>query len=821
MTDTEVVSFTKAGARQTAIDESLQPGAEGRGKNSKSSLFNIIDSRKSGVFVPSMLVEEDLSVVSEELHPSSLLFRDPDVESQFIEAYVHSSIKRVRYTGIIGVVALIYFIYAESEISAGFVIARAAITLVIIMTSPALAKRFMPSVSKLVAIADFDVVLIFIILIIGRIAYKTQETTHLGILILACIYGCVRLDYRHSALTSVLCFIVFIAGTASYTSAETGFLLVINMVAAIFALNTSGFYLMLYIKNSFYKRIRLAAEKQNIQQEEEKVSRLAKCIVPEAIVEDLKLEMGKMQEGETTGIVMAEKYAEASFMFASISSSAIMKKQYTATDLVAAISRFVSQVDTLCQECGVDRVKSIGSYVMIVSGLPIRCQDHTKRLILLGLKLLDKLPEIQKEHPLLCDAFIRVGINTGPCIGGVIGVTRFAYDVWGDSVNVASRMELHGENNRVHVNSPVYERCSNDFGFESRGKIQVKGKGLMHTYFVTNGSSLNPENSINAPSKESQSHGGGVPSGPKSNAKGSLSRVEKDVDMKKLLRKYTLEFIDPEKEKKFQERYYSAVNDLRWPLGVYAIVINLWLIFDAVKLDGDLIPFFVGTRIGIDFVAFLGLIAFSYTPYFHGRNARLSICGAFSLSSLFIFLRLLQVVDTVEYLEEDDDYFAADFEWFNSNFYFFTSFMSFFPKMRFIDAVAINGVTYILMAIIYAMAGFGFMISYASFLVVFFILCSFISYNMEHFIRQTFALALDIQEESKLLAREQSKTKQLLLSILPEHIYEQLKEFSSTIAEKHEGACILYADIVGFTVMSGEMDANALLSMLNSIFFYI
>eukprot|EP00002_Diphylleia_rotans_P027678 TRINITY_DN5557_c0_g1_i1.p1 TRINITY_DN5557_c0_g1~~TRINITY_DN5557_c0_g1_i1.p1 ORF type:complete len:495 (+),score=101.22 TRINITY_DN5557_c0_g1_i1:73-1557(+) len=341
----------------------------------------------------------------------------------------------------------------------------------------------------------------------------------------------------------------------------------------------------------------------------------------------------------------------------------------------------------------------------------------------------------------------------------------------------------------------------------------------MHTYFVTNGSSLNPENSINAPSKESQSHGGGVPSGPKSNAKGSLSRVEKDVDMKKLLRKYTLEFIDPEKEKKFQERYYSAVNDLRWPLGVYAIVINLWLIFDAVKLDGDLIPFFVGTRIGIDFVAFLGLIAFSYTPYFHGRNARLSICGAFSLSSLFIFLRLLQVVDTVEYLEEDDDYFAADFEWFNSNFYFFTSFMSFFPKMRFIDAVAINGVTYILMAIIYAMAGFGFMISYASFLVVFFILCSFISYNMEHFIRQTFALALDIQEESKLLAREQSKTKQLLLSILPEHIYEQLKEFSSTIAEKHEGACILYADIVGFTVMSGEMDANALLSMLNSIFF--
>jgi class 3 adenylate cyclase len=119
---------------------------------------------------------------------------------------------------------------------------------------------------------------------------------------------------------------------------------------------------------------------------------------------------------------------------------------------------------------------------MVVGGLPVRRPDHAEAIAEMALDMQAAIRQFRRETGK--EFNIRIGINTGPVVAGVIGIKKFSYDLWGDSVNIASRMESHGVPGKIHVTTATYERLQEQYLFEKRGVIQVKGKGEMTTYFL-------------------------------------------------------------------------------------------------------------------------------------------------------------------------------------------------------------------------------------------------------------------------------------------------------------------------------------------------
>jgi class 3 adenylate cyclase len=138
--------------------------------------------------------------------------------------------------------------------------------------------------------------------------------------------------------------------------------------------------------------------------------------------------------------------------------------------------------DGLVDRYGLEKVKTIGDAYMVVGGLPERSDDHTARMAAMALELAEAVGRI--ECAVRLGIAFRIGLHCGPVVAGVIGSRKFIYDVWGDTVNLASRMESHGAPGRVQVTHAVRERLEGQFRFEPRGLVDIKGKGPTPTWFL-------------------------------------------------------------------------------------------------------------------------------------------------------------------------------------------------------------------------------------------------------------------------------------------------------------------------------------------------
>ena len=209
-----------------------------------------------------------------------------------------------------------------------------------------------------------------------------------------------------------------------------------------------------------------------LRTEREKSERLLLNILPEPIADRLKQQQTSIADG----------FAEATILFADIVGFTQLSSQISPTELVNLLNEIFSAFDQLTETYNLEKIKTIGDAYMVASGLPTPRMDHAEAIANMALDMQQEVKQFNTRHG--AELSIRIGINTGPVVAGVIGTKKFIYDLWGDAVNTASRMESHGIPGAIQVTDSTYEYLRDKYVFEKRGKIQIKGKGEMTTYLL-------------------------------------------------------------------------------------------------------------------------------------------------------------------------------------------------------------------------------------------------------------------------------------------------------------------------------------------------
>ena len=220
------------------------------------------------------------------------------------------------------------------------------------------------------------------------------------------------------------------------------------------------------------QRKQLESQHLRLIQEQEKSEILLLNILPVSISERLK-------GGEQR---CADSHANVSVLFADLVGFTTMSQGMTASRLVEVLHALFSEFDQLVEQAGLEKIKTIGDCYMLVGGLPEARNDHAKAVVTTALHMLEAMDRFNKAHS--SELMMRIGIHSGPVVAGVIGKHKFTYDLWGNTVNVASRMESSGTPGRVHISGQTAELLGHDFVLESRGLVQAKGLGEVATFYV-------------------------------------------------------------------------------------------------------------------------------------------------------------------------------------------------------------------------------------------------------------------------------------------------------------------------------------------------
>jgi len=206
--------------------------------------------------------------------------------------------------------------------------------------------------------------------------------------------------------------------------------------------------------------------------EKERSERLLLNILPKEIVSRLK-------SGET---VIADQLSNVTILFSDLVGFTRLSSRLSAADLVRLINELFSEFDRLALSLGIEKIKTIGDSYMLVGGLPEPRTDHAHAVADMALAMIEVVGRMNRE--LATPLQMRIGIHSGDVVAGVIGTHKFAYDIWGDAVNIASRMESHSLPNRIQVSAATHRHIQERFRLEPHGSVDVKGKGPMQTYFL-------------------------------------------------------------------------------------------------------------------------------------------------------------------------------------------------------------------------------------------------------------------------------------------------------------------------------------------------
>jgi adenylate cyclase len=281
------------------------------------------------------------------------------------------------------------------------------------------------------------------------------------------------LGIDHIVLASVL------AGLGAATAIALEFLVPDDTGVLPQWARTSGFVIttisawILVVATVWYALREIGRAREAMESEYERSEKLLTNILPATIAERLK---------DPSRNIIADKYDDASILFADIAGYTKRASETTPSDLVRFLDRLYTDLDTLVDKHGLEKVKTSGDSYMVVSGVPQPRADHVEALACLALDMAEAVADL--TDPQGREVPLRIGLASGPVVAGVVGARKFFYDVWGDAVNVAARMETTDVEGRIQVPQNVYERINDKFVLVERGDVAIKGKGVMHTWYL-------------------------------------------------------------------------------------------------------------------------------------------------------------------------------------------------------------------------------------------------------------------------------------------------------------------------------------------------
>jgi class 3 adenylate cyclase len=226
----------------------------------------------------------------------------------------------------------------------------------------------------------------------------------------------------------------------------------------------------LYRRNKFIQRT-----KAIIEEEKNRSDNLLLNILPEETAQELK----------QNGKVQAKKFESVTVLFTDFKGFTEYAKDLSPEKLVESVDYYFSKFDAIMEKYDLEKIKTVGDSYMCAAGLPFESNDHAQKMVLAALEIAEFVKEsLTMETKNQTRFEIRIGINSGAVVAGVVGSKKFAYDIWGDTVNIASRMESSSEPGRINISEYTYELIKDSFDCDYRGEIDVKNKGMMKMYFV-------------------------------------------------------------------------------------------------------------------------------------------------------------------------------------------------------------------------------------------------------------------------------------------------------------------------------------------------
>jgi len=281
------------------------------------------------------------------------------------------------------------------------------------------------------------------------------------------IYGVFRLRFPAAVAGGWIAVAMYfgILGTLGFLPERN----LLQHAIALLAANLWGM-LICYQMDLALRRAFLAI--RDVAAEHEHSERLLLNILPAELAKELS----------ATGVARPARYDSATILFTDFSGFTQVASAMPADRMVAELNEIFGAFDDICDELGVEKIKTIGDAYMAAAGLPKPCADHAQRCVRAGLRMLDYLE--RRNRTAAFKWALRVGVHSGPVVTGVVGKRKYAFDVWGDTVNIASRMESSGEAGRVNVSAYTYDLIRTEFDCEYRGKVDAKGKGQIDMYFV-------------------------------------------------------------------------------------------------------------------------------------------------------------------------------------------------------------------------------------------------------------------------------------------------------------------------------------------------
>jgi adenylate cyclase len=359
---------------------------------------------------------------------------------------------------------VLYLVYDE-PLAGAITLAYAAITVLGILYLATSGRRRLVTFVQL----SCTLVLPFLLtLILG--GFMNSSLVILGALMAplgALLYG----NSRHTTVWfGAYAALVALAGLLNTTVSRANnlpqWLIILLMVLNISIVSAIAYFML----NSFIRQIERVL--RLLRDEQARSERLLLNVLPAKIADLLKI------SDET----IAERYDSVSVLFADVVGFTELSVQLDAAELVDLLNEVFSYFDTLSDRYGVEKIRTIGDNYMVAAGVPEPRADHAQALARLALDMLDYVDHHTGRGRQLQ---FRIGINSGPVVAGIIGQRKFQYDLWGDVVNVASRMESHGEPGKIQISRGTYELLGEEFTYQPRGRIQIKGKGEMETWFLT------------------------------------------------------------------------------------------------------------------------------------------------------------------------------------------------------------------------------------------------------------------------------------------------------------------------------------------------